>query len=194
MCTSAEPASQGQDAAAGAGRKGATPSAIRPDPAATATVSRPLSSLALTSAFHVACSSAAASTASVTGSEISMRSPLADHLLDERPHALDRGASLLDRFFGAMEVHGAKSRQQRRKEDIGWVAGKAAARDAHLDDIQRGGEHLEDRRHPHLLFDVLRGARHPAAAELAEPAGNLARSDRHVDGAIGQRVAVNALL
>src|SRR3954468_4404947 len=125
MWTSAEPASHGHDAAAGAGRKGAPPAAIKPEPAATATVSRLLSSLALTSAFHVACSSAAASTASVTGSEISMRSPLADHLLDERPHALDRGAPLFDRFFRAMEVHGAKAGQERRKENIRGVAGKA---------------------------------------------------------------------
>src|SRR3954463_14273192 len=144
MCTSAEPASHGHDAAAGAGRKGATPSAIKPEPAATATVSRLLSSLALTSAFHVACSSAAASTASVTGSEISMRSPLADHLLDERRHALDCGAALLDGFFRAMEVHGTKSRQQRREQDVGRVARQAAARDAHLDDVERGGEHFQD--------------------------------------------------
>ena len=67
MWTSAEPASQGQEALAGTGRKGATASAISPEPAATATVSSPLSSLALTSAFHVACSSAAPSTARVIG-------------------------------------------------------------------------------------------------------------------------------
>src|SRR5215213_8750702 len=186
MCTNAEPASHGHDAAAGGGRKGATASAMRPEPAATATVSRLLSSLAFTSAFHVACSSAAASTAIVTGSEISMRSPLADHLVDERPHALDGGAALLDGFFGAVEVHRAKARQQRREQDIGRVARKAAARDAHLDYVERGGEHLEDRRHANLLLDVLGGARDPAAAELAEPAGHLARRDRHVDSAVRQ--------
>ena len=75
MCTSAEPASHGHEAGAGAGRNGATASAIRPEPAAIATVSSPLSSLALTSAFQVACSSAAPSTASVTGSEISNAPP-----------------------------------------------------------------------------------------------------------------------
>src|SRR5262245_47386967 len=144
MWTSAEPASQGQEAGAGAGRKGAAARAMRPEPAATATVSSPLSSLALTSAFQVACSSAPASTASVTGSEISMDAPLADHLLDERRHALDRGAALLDRFLRAVEVHGAESGQQRREQHVGGVAGEAAARHAHLDDVERGGEHLED--------------------------------------------------
>src|SRR3954454_4991424 len=129
MWTSAEPASHGHDAAAGAGRKGATIGAIKPDPAATATVSRLLSSLALTSAFHVACSSAAASTASVTGSEISMRSPLGDDLLDERRHALDRGPPLLDGFAGAVVLHGAEDGKQRREQHVGRVARQAAARD-----------------------------------------------------------------
>src|SRR3954464_12767200 len=101
MWTSAEPASQGHEAGAGAGRNGATTRAMTPEPAATATVSRLLSSLDLTSAFQVACSSAAASTANVTLSEISMRSPLAHHLVDERAHALDRSSALLDRFLGA---------------------------------------------------------------------------------------------
>src|SRR2546426_6992419 len=79
MCTAAEPASQGHDSGAGAGSHGATASAMRPAPADTATVSRRLSALALTSAFHPACSSAAPSTASVTGSEISTpRQPITD--------------------------------------------------------------------------------------------------------------------
>src|SRR2546427_11841165 len=102
MCTAAEPASQGHDSGAGAGSHGARASAMRPAPADTATVSRRLSALALTSAFHPACSRAAPSTASVTGGETSTPPP-ADHLVDHRCPALDRDAPFPDRLLSAVE-------------------------------------------------------------------------------------------
>src|SRR2546423_13659377 len=112
MCTTAEPATQGHEARAGGGRKSARANATRPEPSAMLIVSSSLSAPDLTSTFHEACSSAAPSTASVTPRLISIG--LADDLLDQRHHALDRGASLGDRLLRAVILHGAEVRKQRR--------------------------------------------------------------------------------
>src|SRR5262245_46125931 len=138
MCTAAEPASHGQDAGAGCGSQNTIARLTSAAPTEIATVSSCLSFELLSSAFHPACSAAAPSTASVIGSEMSCT--LEDHLLDERRHALDRGAAFLDRLLRAVEVHGAEPGQQRREQHIRRVAGQAAARHAHLDDVERGGE------------------------------------------------------
>src|SRR5258708_15356133 len=92
MCTSAEPATHGHEARAGAGRKGAAMSATSPEPTAMLIVSSSLSAPDFTSTFHEACSSAAPSTASVTGRLMSIE--LENDLLDERHHPLDRGVAL----------------------------------------------------------------------------------------------------
>src|SRR6266480_2941143 len=144
MCTTAEPATQGHDAGAGAGRKSAPTSATRPEPTAMLIVSSSLSAPDLTSTFHEACSSAAPRTASVTPRLISIG--LADDLLDQRHHALDRDAPLGDGLLGAVVFHRAEVRQQRRDQHVRRLAGEPAARDALLDDVERGVEHLEDRR------------------------------------------------
>src|ERR1700694_1324349 len=180
MWTTAEPASQGQDSGAGADKKGASASAIRPEPVATAMVSSRLSSLALTSAFQTACSSAAPSTASVTGSEISMLA-LADHLLDEGRHALHSGASFLDRFLGTVEIHGREVGQQRRQQHVGGISRQAAACYAHLNDVERGHEHVEDRGHRRFL--LLHLTLHPARAQSLQPSWNFARRDFAVPAA-----------
>ena len=73
MCTAAEAATQGHEARAGGGRKSAAASATSPEPMATLIVSSSLSAPAFTSTFQLACSSAAPSTASVTGRLISIR-------------------------------------------------------------------------------------------------------------------------
>src|ERR1700674_5402156 len=106
MCTSAEPATQGHDTCAGAGRKIATTSAISPEPSAMLIVSSSLSAPDLTSTFHDACSSAAPSTASVTGRLISIA--LEKDLLDERHHPLDGDAAFGDRFLRAVVLHRAE--------------------------------------------------------------------------------------
>ena len=72
MWTAADAASHGHDAGAGSGRNGSARIAITPQAAAIANVSRSLSTLDLTSAFHEACSSAPPSTARVTGSDNSV--------------------------------------------------------------------------------------------------------------------------
>src|SRR6185503_21080455 len=100
MCTTADAASQGHDSCAGAGSTSAIGSASSAEATTSATVSSCLSAEPFSSAFQPACRSAAPSTASVTGSVSSMR--LADHLLDERRHALDRGAPLGDRLLRAV--------------------------------------------------------------------------------------------
>src|SRR3954468_22614733 len=97
MCTAAEPASHGHDSRAGAGSQKTQARPTRPAPTEIATVSSCLSDELLRSAFQEACSSAAPSTASVTGSVSSMAA-LADHLLDEGRHALDGGTPLGNRF------------------------------------------------------------------------------------------------
>src|SRR2546425_8966841 len=142
ICTTAEPATQGHEAGAGAGRKGATTNATRPEPTAMLIVSSSWSAPDLTSTFHEACSSAAPRTASVTPRLISIG--LADDLLDQRHHALDRDAPLGDRLFRAVILHGAEVRQQRRDQHVGRLAREPAARQALLDDVERGVEHLED--------------------------------------------------
>src|SRR6266850_8568975 len=127
MCTSAEPTSHGQETCAGAGKNTATTSATSPEPSAMLMVSSSLSAPDLTSTFHDACSSAAPSTASVTGRLIST---LENDLLDERHHALDGDAAFGDRLLGAVVLHRAEVRQQRRDQDVRRLAGEAAARDA----------------------------------------------------------------
>src|SRR5581483_12428013 len=115
MCTSADAASQGQDCAAGKGSHAPTAAPTRPAPTEMATVSSSLSVELLRRAFQQACSSAAPSTASVTGSDIST---LAEHLLEKRRHALDRGAAFHDGFLGAVVVLGGKVGQERREQHV----------------------------------------------------------------------------
>src|SRR3954462_5153825 len=115
-CTAAEAASHGHDSRAGASSHGIMSKAIRPAAAERPTVSSCLSLLAFTSAFQPACSSAAPSTASVTGVEMSK---LAEYLLEQRPHALDGRTALDDRFLRAMEIHRGEIRQQGREEHVG---------------------------------------------------------------------------
>src|SRR5205814_10175838 len=100
MCTHAEAASHGQDSGAGKGSHSATARPTMPAPTEMATVSSCLSEELLRRAFQHACSAAAPSTASVTGS-VSSCIKLADHLLDEGPHALDCRATFGDRFLAA---------------------------------------------------------------------------------------------
>src|SRR6185503_19402920 len=106
MCTSAEAASHGHDSRTGAGSQTAMANAISAEPTESATVSSCLSAEPLRSAFQPACRTAAPSTASVTGSVSSIR--LADHLLDERRHALHRRAAFGDGFLRAVVLHGAE--------------------------------------------------------------------------------------
>src|SRR5687767_11920068 len=141
MCTADEAASHGHEARSGNGRKGKSKRASTPDPAAMANVSSCLSSLAMTSVFHPACRSAAPRTARVTGS-VSSIAVSADHLLEQRRHALDRHAALIDRLFGAVVVHGGEVRKKRGDQHVCRVAGKAAARNPDLDDVERDVEHL----------------------------------------------------
>src|SRR5260221_1054956 len=166
MCTSAEPETQGHDACAGAGRKIATTSAISPEPSAMLIVSSSLSAPDLTSTFHDACSSAAPSTASVTGRLIST---LEQDLLDERHHALDRDAAFGDRFFRAVVLHRAEVRQQRRDQDVRRLAGEAAAGHPLLDDVERGVENFEDRGNHRIVAGSAHRAE-PARAQALEPA------------------------
>src|SRR4051812_13061972 len=136
MCTAVEPASHGQEARSGAGSQSAPRRPMIPAPTEIATVSSSLSVDALRSAFQVACSNAATSTAEVTASDISTLrdfQALAEDLLDERRHALDRGVALRDRFPAAVILHGAEVRQERRDEHVGRVASEAAPRHALLD-------------------------------------------------------------
>src|SRR5512134_3757763 len=108
MCTIAEAAIHGQDAGAGAGTKGSAASATAPLPAATATVSSCLSAPDLSSAFHAACSSAAPSTASATGSGISIAAVYklaGKQVLEHRARALGGRAPLGDRLARAVEIH-----------------------------------------------------------------------------------------
>src|SRR3954468_4904478 len=137
MCTAAEAASPGQEACAGKSSHGATARPTSAAPTEIATVSSCLSLELLRSAFQPACSAAAPRTASVIGSEMSCTS-LENDLLDERPHALHRDPPLLDRLFRAVEVHGAESGEQRREQHVRRVAGQAAARNAHLHNVERG--------------------------------------------------------
>jgi len=72
MCTTTDATIQGQDAGAGAGTNGTSTSAMIPRASAWPIVASVLSALALSSAFHVACRTAAASTASMTSGDISI--------------------------------------------------------------------------------------------------------------------------
>src|SRR5258708_19110784 len=166
MCTSAEPATHGHEARAGAGRKSAAASATSPEPRAMLIVSSSLSAPELTSTSHDACSSAAPSTASVTGRLISA---LEQDLLDERHHALDRDAAFGDRFLRAVVLHGAEVRQQRRDQDVRRLAGEPAAGHPLLDDVERGGENFEDRGNHRIVAWSAHRAE-PARAQALEPA------------------------
>src|SRR3954468_2764791 len=183
MCTAAEPASHGHDAGAGAARTGRKTKASTPEPAATAYVSSSLSAEALTSVFHVACRSAAPSTAAAIGSVSSTRAS-ADDLVEQRAHALDRSATLFDRLLRTVVVHGGEVGQERRDEHVGRVARKAAPRDAHLHHVERGAEHLEDRRDHGAVFDPGFFI-DPARPQPGEPSGHLARRDGPAAVAVG---------
>src|SRR6266581_9626191 len=167
MCTSVEPASQGQDSRAGTGSQTATARPTIPAPTEIATVSSCLSDELLSSAFQPAWSSAAPSTAAVTGSEISI-TRLADQLLEERADASDGRAPFLDRLFPPVVLHGAEIGQQRCDQHVGRVAGETAARHALLDDVERGIKDLEDRRHSNLVG--LGPPLEPARTQPPEPA------------------------
>src|SRR5512139_4187604 len=106
MCTIAEAAIHGQDAGAGAGTKGKAASATKPLPAATPTVSSCLSAPDLSIAFQDACNSAAPSTASATGSGMSIVSG-PQQVLEHGPHALGHGITLFDDLGCAVPVHHA---------------------------------------------------------------------------------------
>src|SRR5512134_920794 len=146
MCTIAEAAIQGQEAGAGPGTKGSAASATAPLPAATPTVSSCLSAPDLSIAFQAACSSAAPSTASATGSGMSMASG-AQEVLEHGVHALGHRVALVDDLGRAVPVHHADAGQDGGEQRVGRIAGLAAAADAHLHDVDAGDEDGEDRRH-----------------------------------------------
>src|SRR3954468_1866966 len=179
MWTAADAPSHGHEACAGKSSHGATATPTSAAPTEMATVSSCLSLEVLRSAFHPACSTAAPRTANVTGTERSCTA-LENHLVDERPHALDRGAAFCDRLGGAVEFHRAEIRQERRDHDVGRVAGEAAARHLHLDDVERGGKHLEDGGHRDLLLDLALHPLEPSGAHAADPARHFARRDRRL--------------
>src|SRR3954468_3019229 len=182
MWTAADAPSHGHEACAGKSSHGATATPTSAAPTEMATVSSCLSLEVLRSAFHPACSTAAPRTANVTGTERSCTA-LENHLVDERPHALDGGAALRDRLGGAVEFHRAEIRQQRRDHHVRRIAGEAAARHLHLDDVERGGEHLENRRDLELVLHLLLRALEPRAAQAPDPAGDL-----HDGGALGSTI------
>src|SRR5436305_1856153 len=72
-----------------------------------------------------------------------------------------------------------------REQHVGGIARQAAARHAHLDDVERGHEDVEDRGNRRAF--PLRRALRPARTQPPQPSRNFARRDFPVPAALAVR-------